>query len=197
MLEVWKDIKGFEDSYQVSNLGRVRSLDRCVLDKNNNLRKFKSTYLKYRVAQNGYGLICMSKKNYLVHRLVAIHHISDDNLLLDVNHIDSNKLNNVSTNLEWVTKKQNTQHALLKNRFVRRYGVDNPRSIKVVQKNKNGDFLKIWDSLSDVKRELNLDIKSIIFCCKNKNYKSVGGYKWEYLNNEEDHKQITLVNYKL
>lgn len=181
MLEVWKDINGFEGKYQVSDLGNVKSLNRQTLRKDGKIVSFKECNLKYRFHYNGYASVCINKKNYLVHRLVAnafINKNSDKNL--DVNHIDCNKSNNHYENLEWVTKSENIQHAIQNKRFNRVYGKEHWLSKKIVQKSKEGKFLKVWDSFSDVKRELKLDIKSLNYCCNNKIYKSVGGFKWEY-----------------
>jgi hypothetical protein len=181
MLEVWKDINGFEGKYQVSNFGNVKSLNRKTLRKDGKIVSFKECNLKYRFQKSGYASICMSKKNYLVHRLVADAFLEKISLLkLDVNHIDCNKSNNSINNLQWVSKSENIQHAIKNQRFKRFYGKEHWLSKKVIQKNKNGELIKIWDSFSDVKRELNLDIKSLIYCCNGKIYKSVGGFKWGY-----------------
>jgi hypothetical protein len=181
VVEIWKDIKGFESKYQVSNLGNVRSLDRDTDRKDGRIMKLKGTLLKYRYQHSGYASICMGRKNYLVHRLVAKAFLENQyDYKVDVNHIDCDKSNNKVENLEWVSKSENIQHAINSNRFKRVYGKEHWQSKKVIQKSKDGQFVKIWESFSDIKRELKLDIKSLIYCCQNKIYKSVGGYKWQY-----------------
>ena len=75
MKEEWKDIKGFEGLYQVSNTGKVKSLDRTVIRKDGVIANYKECVLKGRVMRNGYLAIFLSKngkyKSYYIHRLVA------------------------------------------------------------------------------------------------------------------------------
>ena len=183
MIEIWRDIKGYEGIYQVSNLGNVKSLDRITVRSDGKIMTFKGCLLKYRFHQNGYASICIKRKNYLVHRLVANAFLDKEDFdKIDVNHIDCDKSNNALENLQWVSKSENIQHAIKNNRFKRVFGNNHWASVKVIQKTKNDDIVKIWDSFSDVKRELKLDIKSLIYCCQNKIYKTVGGYKWAYYN---------------
>lgn len=116
MSEVWKDIPGFEDFYQVSNIGRVRSVDRVVTFSDGRVRKYKGNVLKLCIGNGGYEQVrlcnggrCNTKS---VHRLVLETfkpHVNMDNL--DVNHMDGNKLNNHLTNLEWLTRRDNILHA--------------------------------------------------------------------------------------
>lgn len=108
MNEFWKEIKGYEGSYQISNKGRVKSLDRVV-----NGRKLKgkilsangNRYLKVILYKNNIG------KNKDVHRLVAIHFVDGYFNNAVVNHKDGDKLNNLFTNLEWCTSEHNNLHA--------------------------------------------------------------------------------------
>lgn len=101
MTEIWKDIAGYENEYQVSNLGRVRSLKSSII-------------LKPQVATNGYLIACLWKDNiqkkYCIHRLVAIAFIPKPENLSDVNHLDENKENNAVSNLEWCTHLYNMNY---------------------------------------------------------------------------------------
>ena len=117
--EIWKDIKGFEGMYQISNLGRVRSLDRYVKNKTSNRNIKRGKILKSWIL-HGYELVALSKnsKNHYkrVHRLLAEAFIPKEDEKYDiVNHKDGNKSNNKIENLEWCTQKQNVQHAIKNN----------------------------------------------------------------------------------
>lgn len=118
MEESWKDIKGFEGLYQVSNLGRVKTLEKEVSHSRNKLLKVKrKSIIKKQVfnKKNGYMYVSLNKDkkmyNFSIHRLVAIHFIDNFNNKSEVNHIDGNKTNNTILNLEWVNAKENTNHS--------------------------------------------------------------------------------------
>lgn len=111
MIEIWKDIKGYEKMYQVSNLGRVRSLDR--FDGAGHF--IKGQIIKGVTGQEGrYQQVGLSKKGkkkrLYVHRLVAYAFCPNPYNKPLVNHIDENKQNNRYDNLEWVTNKENCNH---------------------------------------------------------------------------------------
>lgn len=117
MVEVWKDIKGFEH-YEVSSIGNVRSKERTSYFINNGKpinRLVKSFILKPSIAC-GYKRVALYKNNvpfeYKIHRLVAETFISNPENKEQVNHIDGNKTNNHVSNLEWVTRSENTIHAV-------------------------------------------------------------------------------------
>ena len=118
MEEIWKDIKNYEGIYQVSSLGNVRSLDMQVWSGTVYYTK-KGRVLKAGINRNGYYTVVLCKdriqKSYDVHRLVAMTFIENNLNKKAVNHIDSNKLNNCISNLEWVTDRENNTHRHLKN----------------------------------------------------------------------------------
>lgn len=113
--EVWKDITEYEGYYQVSNLGRVRGVDRYVGYKNGLKRLYKGKILKLRSNKYGYMYIKLNKygnsKNAILHRLVATAFIENKDGLGQVNHIDGNKSNNNVSNLEWCDHSHNQKHA--------------------------------------------------------------------------------------
>lgn len=117
--EIWKDITGYEGEYQVSNTGRVRSLDRCRLVKNRYGRMSYRTDKGREMVQmdNGHGYLIVSlrnghRKNHYVHRLVADAFCERaDKSVTVVNHKDYNRANNHADNLEFVTAKENIMHS--------------------------------------------------------------------------------------
>ena len=104
-MEIWKDIEGYEGLYQISNLGRVRSLARATT----------SGKVLKQMKKHGYMNVCFSKNNvdkyFRVHRLVALAFIPNPENKPTVNHIDGNKANNNVSNLEWATHSENETHS--------------------------------------------------------------------------------------
>lgn len=115
MEEIWKDIKGYEGLYQISNLGRVKSLDRAVVGANKSLRILRGKLKKLTINTQGYLEVNLFRDNkcrcFLVHRLLAEHFIPNPENKPQINHIDGNKSNCSLENLEWVTMEENAQHA--------------------------------------------------------------------------------------
>lgn len=194
MNEVWKDISGYEGLYQVSNLGKVRSLDKpmFVYGTHNpplpTIRKGK--VLSPRISQDGYEKVALTKdkksKNHFVHRLVAIAFIENLDNLPEVNHIDGDKRNNIFLNLEWCNHLQNMQHCFnnsLKKHYAKpmlgkTYG-KSPLSKKVYQYDKNNNLMKIWDSVREASEYYRVDGSNISRCC-NGHSQSCNGFIWRY-----------------
>ena len=176
MKEIWKEIEGYPN-YQVSNMGRVKSLERNVVKGNGGLYKIEEKILKSIKKRDGYLQINLSKegkqKTCLIHRLVASTFLDNPNNFFEVNHIDEDKTNNRVDNLEWCSREYNCN-----------YGTRNKRiSIPILQFSLDGKLIRKWDSAREVEKELNIAHSQITACCKKrKNYKSAGGYIWKYKN---------------
>jgi len=134
-MEVWKDIKGYEGFYQVSNLGQVKRLKTKVKGKLNSIRTLPERINKPRM-QNGYlsvALQNMNRINIKLHRLVALHFIPNPENKPEINHIDGNKKNNRVDNLEWCTRKENMIHAS-KNGLVSKIKGEQSKNSKLTRK---------------------------------------------------------------
>lgn len=189
--EVWKDIEGYEGLYQVSNLGRVKSLDRLSKRGNNGvLIKIKSKLLK--PSEILYYYICLYKnsipKTYKIHRLVAQAFIPNPENKPCVNHKDGDKLNNRVENLEFCTQSENLKHAYtILGRRSWLLGKSNYVNEKpIIQLSVNNEFIAEYKSQTEAHLKTGIDISSIAKCAskkrdKNGYYpKTAGGFKWRY-----------------
>ncbi|MED3974580.1 NUMOD4 motif-containing HNH endonuclease [Priestia megaterium] len=184
--EIWKPIGGYEEYYEVSNFGRVRSKDRRVSNGPGSYIK-KARILKRSKTTTGYWKVELSKdgtkKSLKVHRLVAAAFIDNPNNKPFVNHIDGNPLNNHISNLEWCTQAENMQHAyqtgLIKCNFhkykqeiVEEYTEDPDATIKKLSKkygcNESSirNFFKTTGvrikTISEVQTKYKIDRKSLV-----------------------------------
>lgn len=114
--EIWKAIPNYEGSFEVSNYGNFRSLDRFVPSRWGGVRKYPGKSLLVEEMQDGYKRIVLmkdgNKKRFMCHRLVAQVFIENPHNKPYINHIDGNRGNNCVENLEWCTKSENEQHAV-------------------------------------------------------------------------------------
>ena len=135
-IETWRSVVEYEGFYQVSDLGNVRSVSRVVNHAKGKMR-LKARVMKPRPAL-GYERVCLHqnaiKKYFFIHRLVATAFLGRCPIGRQINHIDGCKLNNRLSNLEFVTARENMQHAWRSGLFKARIGVGNP-SAKLTEEN--------------------------------------------------------------
>ena len=176
--EEWRDVVGYEGRYQVSSMGRVKSLERKVT-KGDGERTVKERILKPMIDRDGYlrlNLYAGGKlKNLKVHRLVCqAFHENPDNKP-QVNHINEDKTDNRACNLEWCTAKENTNHGTAKDRSAKN------RSKSVGQYTLDGELVKIWASTMEVERQAGFYHGNISTVANGK-LKQAYGFIWKYKN---------------
>jgi hypothetical protein len=173
MKETWKPVYGYEDSYEVSDRGNVRSIAKeipCGLGRNHTR---SGRILKQGTNPNGYRYVNLSKDGKVysarVHRLVAEEFLDNPYNLPCVNHKDENKSNNNVGNLERCTFSYNNTYN----------DKQLCRASKVSQFTLDGEFIKTYLSQAEAERLLGLKRSNISACCRNK-IKSCSGYVWKY-----------------
>lgn len=175
MVEEFRPIEGYEGLYEVSNLGRVRSVDRWV-NINGGKKFIKGGVLKPRPNKNGYLMVGLYKegkvKRCYIHRLVAQAFIPNPENLPCVNHKDENPSNPVETNLEWCTQAYNINFGTHTERMIEK------KSKKVQAFNKKGELVFEFPSTQEAERN-GFDHSNISHCCLGKQ-KSAYGYVWKY-----------------
>ena len=173
--EEWKDIKGYEKLYQVSNYGRIKSLERTTT---------KTHILKCYFTKRGYCRICLYrdgiKRNFFVHSLVMINfgkNLYDDSL--QINHLNENKKCNHISNLEWCNNIYNIRYGTgIERSKVKKYK-------SVAQYTNDGRFMKNYKSIQDAsvavsKNHNKSGVRRISKCAKNQ-LSLYRGFKWKFI----------------
>lgn len=167
--EEWRPIPGYEN-YQVSSFGRVKNSREWLL-------KCQPNNKGYLVAPLHNNNHC---KTIAVHRLVALAFLPNPNKLASINHKDEDKTNNHVENLEWCTAKYNTRYSHAKG---------------IKQYDTNGNFIRMWEAISDIESELGIPRANISKCCKGE-IKTINGFVFLYPDGNIDDRIIEIKNRK-
>ena len=185
MKEIWKPICGYEGLYEVSNIGRIRSLDRRVKNRHGFAVKKGKLIATAKVSGNDYRKVSLWKnnkgENALVHRIVAQAFVPNPDDLPEVNHKDENKENNNADNLEWCDRIYNANYGTSIQRIVeKRKGVPVGEQ-PIIQFTKDGLFVARHESAMKAAESVG-GSNSAIGKCANGRSKTSYGYVWAWEN---------------
>ena len=189
--EEWKDIQGFEGLYQISNYGRVKSLERIKNCKSSNqfttfdsiiivkervMKLKKDRYLRVQLYdKNGYS------RYYSVHRLVGDAFIKNNDKKPIVDHKNNNTYDNRANNLQWVTYSDNAKYSYDRGR-IKKIGKEHQSSKLIGQFDLDGNLLATYYGSGEASRTTGIDSGSIRKCCRCcYGCKTAGGFIWKYL----------------
>ena len=174
--EIWKPVKGWEDWYEVSNMGRMKSLPKPIQMPYGGVTMRKTRIMK-QTPHNGYLTVGYGPKSdratWYVHRVVAETFLGGEHPGMDVNHKNGNKHDNRLENLEWVTRQENVIHA--------RDVLNSFNHVPVRQYTKDGTFVKEWRSLREAADGIGRSLQSLSIASSDLYPDNVtaGGYVWK------------------
>ena len=196
MEEIWKPVTGFENFYEISNKGRIKSLRRKV-NIWNGQRTLEERILAAATSPLGYKRICLrngkNKRRVFLHRLVAYEFIPNTDNKPQIDHIDGNPSNNSVENLRWVTAKENTNNPITKQRQkagAKRKGIPKATQAKAHQAirkkvmmcdRKTKQIIRTFESVIQAAKTMSICATGISAVCK-KHRKTAGGYIWILFN---------------
>ena len=179
MNEIWKDIEGYDGAYEVSNLGRVKSVARLTTRPcPYGIREYRipEKILRTRLGTSGYLCVNLHRDGKqvteMIHRLVALHFCNGYRDGMTVNHIDEVKTNNRADNLEWVTQLVNNNHGTGIQRREK-----HPKA--VIQLSLSGEVVNVWPSVKSAAEAVGVNPACIGHCCKG-DRPTIKGYRWKY-----------------
>lgn len=183
--EIWRPVVGYEESYEVSNKGRVKSLIRG------------KGILKPDKHSNGYISVELFRgkeakhKRILIHRLVALAFIPNPNNLPFVNHKDESRDNNCVENLEWITHRDNLMYGTAPQRRMAHINYADPKRAEIARINgkavsrpvdqftRSGEYIQSFESAKAASVATGVHHSHLLECCMEKR-KTSGGYIWKY-----------------
>lgn len=173
MDEIWRDIEDYEGLYQVSDLGRVRSLDHYAKSKGGSLHFVKGRILKGTKYKNGYLCVMLCKngiaKHHYIHRLAGEAFIPNPDNLPEIDHINRIRTDNRLENLRWADDRLQYDNS----------GTRKSLSKPVLQYTLDMEFVAEYPSTAEAERQTGINNSKICQVCKGKR-KSAGGYIWKY-----------------
>ena len=199
--EEWRDIKGYEGLYMVSNYGRIKSLDRWVSCKRKGSTKEALHLMNgciIAAATNAMYLYCHLSKNgkkKLVkhHRIVALTFIENIDNLNVINHKNEIKFDNRVVNLEWCSIKYNNNYGTVGIRISKKLRNHPKKSHPVHQYSKHGVFIASYPSIIEASRQTGVVQHAIADCAKKKKrFATAGGYIWSFTKNKKEIKEAVL-----
>jgi hypothetical protein len=183
MNEIWKDIEGYDGAYQVSNMGRVKSVARVTTRLcQYGIREYRIPERIMRTRFGTSGYLCVNlhhegkQVTEMIHRLVALHFCKGYADGMTVNHIDEVKTNNRADNLEWLTQKENNNHGT---GIARRK--KHPKA--VVQMSLSGEVLQTFPSLKAAAKAVGQNPTHLGHCC-NGERPTAAGFKWKFIQTQ-------------
>lgn len=180
MMEQWRYIEGFEGMYQVSDQGRVRSVERTVKMKRGGREydmRHKGRVLRTTVAKDGYEAVQLTKDSkphtFKVHRLVAHAFVPNPENLPEINHKDGDKTNNTSSNLEWCTRSHNIRHAF-------RHGLIDKGNMTCNRKRVMRSDGVVFESMTSAAEASGAHVSNVSKCCSGE-LMHTAGYGFEFV----------------
>lgn len=187
--EIWKPIKDFEGLYEISNIGRIKRLDRYIKDSRGVVQHFRESILS--PSRNKYGYLQTTlRKNSVkytvrIHKLVATAFVNNPKNKPIIDHIDGNKLNNNSTNLRWVTYSENIMNPNTHKRFKEIVTkLRKAEGTPICKLDDNYNIIETFSSFEEAAKNVNCSSQLIKNACRlgHKHYKAKG-YHWKKKRN--------------
>ena len=184
MSEIWRPVVGYEEYYEVSNMGRVRSFDRVTGSGYGSTRVVKGRILKELNHGNGYMCVNLFKdkkqKQFLIHRLVAQAFVPNPNNLPEVDHINTVRNDNRSENLRWVTISQNHRNIITRWRMSEAIkNSPNTCRKKKVKMLKDGELIRVFNTITEAAKFVGCNTGNICHALKG-DFAQAYGYQWQY-----------------